>query len=370
MWNFRLMVNTCIRIGLKEDAATLKRLSVLSYHELAGFKVLSYYKLCAISRAAGILASRKKSLRRGYPSRDPYMRRQILTSCYGFEIVDSKLKIPLREHVFELAPLNRHMMEAISGLKIESFTLTEEKLSLCVSKGVEAFKPVGLLGVDRNLKNITLSDGKDATIYDVSKLVEISDVTRSILRSFRRNDSRMRSRIYGKYGARRRERTRQLLHKVSKKIILGAKEQRLGIVFEDIREIRKLYGTGNGQSRRFHGRMNSWPFQELKRQVEYKAGWEGVPVFTLSKHDTRGTSKLCPQCGERLQETQLRQLVCQICKEQWDRDVVAAVNIALRGRVRFARSEGGASEAMRQELFVRIPKLILKVDASKLGQKT
>jgi IS605 OrfB family transposase len=32
--------------------------------------------------------------------------------------------------------------------------------------------------------------------------------------------------------------------------------------------------------------MNSWPFHELKRQVEYKAAWEGVPVVTLSTKET------------------------------------------------------------------------------------
>jgi len=61
---FRRMVNDSIRIGLANDASSLRRLSLLSYSQLAHYAPPSCYKLCAISRAAGILAARKKSIKR------------------------------------------------------------------------------------------------------------------------------------------------------------------------------------------------------------------------------------------------------------------------------------------------------------------
>jgi len=73
MESFRLMRNDAIRIGLAAGASTLKRLSKLTYADLGQYKVPSYYKLCAISKAAGILASRKKSIRRGFPTKIPYL---------------------------------------------------------------------------------------------------------------------------------------------------------------------------------------------------------------------------------------------------------------------------------------------------------
>ena len=82
---FRRMVNESIRIGIANDASSLRKLSLLSYNQLAQYDSPSYYKLCAISRAAGILASGKKSLRRGLPTRTPYAVRQQLVSCYGFK---------------------------------------------------------------------------------------------------------------------------------------------------------------------------------------------------------------------------------------------------------------------------------------------
>ena len=90
--------------------------------------------------------------------------------------------------------------------------------------------------------------------------------------------------------------------------------------------------------------MNSWPFHELKRQVEYKAVWEGVPVVTLSIRKLEDDHVDCPRCGERLQaairgdEKHHRQLWCQKCERWEDRDFVAVMNISRRGWVRFAQS--------------------------------
>jgi hypothetical protein len=68
---FRRMVNESLRIGLAYDASSLMRLSLLSYKQLKNYRCPSYYKLCAVSRAAGILASRRKSLKRGSFQRVP-----------------------------------------------------------------------------------------------------------------------------------------------------------------------------------------------------------------------------------------------------------------------------------------------------------
>ncbi len=169
----------------------------------------------------------------------------------------------------------------------------------------------------------------------------------------------------------RPNRVKQILHGVTKKIVSEAKANKQVIVFEDIRGIRKLYGKGNGQGRAYRGRMNSWPYAEPKRQTEYKAAWEGVPVVTLSKSETRGTTANCWRCGKRSQSAvqgdkeHHRQLWCEDCKRWMDRDVIAVLNISRRGLLRFGSSKGGAGEAMVQEREGRDP-LILKVDASKL----
>lgn len=184
-----------------------------------------------------------------------------------------------------------------------------------------------------------------------------------------------RKEIASKYGRRKTERVKRILHMISKDIVEKAKENKQGIVFEDIRNIRSIYHKGSWQGRHYRRQMNNnWPFQEIKRQVEYKAQWQGVPIIHLTKGETRGTSLQCVKCGERLQSAlkkedvqHERQLWCNKCERWYDRDLVAVMNISRRGWLRFGQSKGEAGEAMVQE--PERTTVILKVDASKLANR-
>jgi putative transposase len=137
--------------------------------------------------------------------------------------------------------------------------------------------------------------------------------------------------------------------------------------------LRNLYRKGNSQGKDFRDRMNSFPWYEIKRQIEYKAAWDGVPVIQLTRTETRGTSKDCPICGERLQVDRYSrvprwELWCKRCGTWRDRDVVAVMNISHKGWLRFGQSsKGEANEAMVQE--PRKEGVLLKVDASKLRNR-
>jgi putative transposase len=379
--DFRLMVNDCIRIGLKfeeERRATpsMKKLSLLCYGQLKKCRVYSAYRLTAISKAAGILSARRKSIKRGFPARSPYVSRPLLVSCYHLKIQDGKLRVQLGDKRCEYIPLNTHTLRVLSDttLRVNSFTLTGTSLSICVSKEIEPRELKSAVGIDRNLRNLTVGDEEKVTYYDMTRVVEIGENTRGIVGSFRRDDVRIRRSIASKYGRRRSERVKRILHGVTRRIVREAKAKKQAIVFEEIKGIRDLYRKGNGQGRAFRGRMNSWPFHEVRRQIEYKAAWEGVRVIALSRKDTRGTTMDCARCGERLQSPvrgdlgHHRQLWCEKCERWMDRDLVAVLNISRRGRVRFARSstEGEAGEAVRGNAEHDGEPLILRVDASKL----
>jgi putative transposase len=288
------------------------------------------------------------------------------------------LRVQLGDRRCEHILLNTRTLRVLSdtALRVNSFTLTGTSLSICVSKEVDSEPREfnSAVGIDRNLRNLTVGNEEKVTYYDMAKVGGIGENTRSIVRSFRRDDVRILRSISSKYGRRRSERVKQIIHGVTKQIVREAKAKRQAIVFEEIRGIRNLYRKGNGQGRSFRGRMNSWPFHEVKTQIEYKAAWEGVPVVTLSRRDTRGTTMDCARCGERLQSPARgdvehnRQLWCQKCVRWMDRDLVAVLNISRRGRVRFARSttEGEASEAVRGNAERDGEPPILRVDASKL----
>ena len=128
---------------------------------------------------------------------------------------------------------------------------------------------------------------------------------------------------------------------------------------EKLTGIRKLYRRGNWQGRWYRGRMNSWSFAELQRQIEYKAKWEGLSVIYVSPY---GTSAKCSKCGSRLARVpeENRKLHCTICRFTVDRDVNAAKNILAKGALRFG-AFAPALEAMVQEPVSQ--QVILKVDA-------
>ena len=369
---FRKMVNDCIRIGIANNVSGMKKLSLLSYQQLKKYDVISYYKLCAISHAAGILANRKKSLQRGYKPRKPYAKQPLLISCYGFKIDNGVLKVPTGVRQYFDIPLNSYVRRILSdpSLTTRSFALsTRNSVSICYAKEVAEIKFTNIKGIDRNLCNLTVGSMENVVQYDLSKAVTIAENTKSIMKSFKRNDVRIRKKLYSKYGKRRKNRINQLLHSVSKAVVQRAKQENTAIAFEDITNIRRLYQHGNYQGCSYRGRLNSWSFAEIKRQIEYKAAWEGIPVIQLSAKETRGTSQACPRCGKKITQVdrKTRQLWCTECKKWMDRDVVAAMNISIKGLARFASSKGLAGEAMKGNLE-RDP-VILRVDASKLTSR-
>src|SRR5438309_5284331 len=237
------MVNDSIRIGLTNDTSSLRGLSLLSYSQLARYDSPSYYKLCAISRAAGILAARKKSIRRGYATRTSYAVRQQLVSCYGFKTKNGGLEIPIARGKRLSLPLTKHTLDLISrpGVEVRSFTLTRNRLCLSIAHDVPTVECTSTVGVDRNLRNLTVGNDEETRHYDLSETVSIASTTMRIVASFKRDDVRIRGVIASKYGERRTARTGHLLHTTTKTIVSLAVQRRQAIVLEDIRGIRCLY---------------------------------------------------------------------------------------------------------------------------------
>lgn len=269
MHTFRMMVNDCIRVSLRNNnVSTLKKLVMLSYAELSRYDILTYYKLCAISKVAGIMANRKKSMKRGIHTKDPYMQKPCLVSCYGFKIVDGKLQVPLGQRQYFEITLNNHTRQILPdpALKVRSFTLTANTVSICYSKEVAEKACIKAARIDRNLRNVTYGNFKKIIDHNVCKAVDIAENTMQIIASFKRNDARIQKKIASKYGKRRRNRIDQLLHHVSKDIVREALENKEVIVFEKLTGLRKLYGRGNGQGRKYRHMMNSFPFHEMERQ--------------------------------------------------------------------------------------------------------
>jgi len=341
---FRRMVNDAIRVGLERNVTSRFSLSNIVYEQLHN-GLHTWYILSAIEKACAILKNYRKAKRKNPETKKPYVRKAFLSiGNQGYKIIDGKLRIPIKPREYIYIPLNRHTLEVLSApnLKLGSIMLTARTVTIAFSKETAMIEPSGYIGIDRNLDNVTTasSDGV-VTSYDLSKATRIKAVYREVKSHFKRNDVRIRRRIFQKYGEKQRNKVNQILHHVSKDIVERAKKNNFGIVMENLKGIRKLYRKGNGQGRRYRGKMNSWSFYELQRQIEYKAKWEGIPVIYLSP---RKTSSFCAICGSKILECTERQVYCPKCKTFVDRDVNAAKNILARG-LRF-KPVGLTCEAM------------------------
>ncbi|MHB8601076.1 MAG: RNA-guided endonuclease InsQ/TnpB family protein [Nitrosotalea sp.] len=367
METFRQMVNECIKIGLDANISTLGRFSSLHYKDLNRCQIQSKYKLTAMSQAMGRLAQRKRDIEKGRNPKSPYVNKPYLVSCYGFKINGMLLSIPIGNRDKLLVMLNDHTVSKLKGVEPRSFTITPNSLSISIRKEVNEIKPQSVIGIDRNLRNVTISTREQPIMYKTGKLLSIKENAVHVIASFRRNDRRVKGKFYSQKKNRRSRRVQQFLHKISKDIVSRAVQSSSMIVLEDIKGIRKLYRKGNGQGNKFRRRLNSWSFYELQRQVQYKAAWKGIPVQFV---DPRCTSQLCPICGDRIQEDrlQLRKLWCTNCKRSIDRDVVASMNIAYKGWSRFCHPRGLAVDAMKGKVDILTP-LILRVDGSKLSEE-
>jgi len=114
---------------------------------------------------------------------------------------------------------------------------------------------------------------------------------------------------------------RDLNHKISNKLVKEAKEQKSGIVLEELKGIRKTAKT----NKKTRYALNSWSFYQLKMFIEYKAKLHGIPV---AKIDPKYTSKQCSKCG-LLGERKGKLFKCT-CGHVENADVNASFVISLR----------------------------------------
>jgi putative transposase len=361
METFRQMINECIRLGIKHNVTSIKSLSLLCYSQLKKYNIVTQYKLCAISKASGLLRNYRKTLKKKPDAKIPYCLKPCLVTCYGLSIKKHTLHMPQKLRI----RLNPYTLKMLSdpGLKVRSITINASTLSVSFAKETDLVECTGMLGIDRNLDNSTMvdTDGNVRT-YDMHRANEIKAKCKQRKQHLTRNDVRIRKMVFQKYGELERNRVHWILHNVSKRIVKHAKQNHMVIAMENIKGIRKLYRKGNGQGNKYRGRMNSWSYYELQRQIEYKALWEGIPVIYVN---AKGTSAKCSVCGSKMKPEESRMLRCVSCNLSIDRDINAARNILARGLEQAVSSEwfkpvGGAGEAM-----VVFP-LVHSVDAPQL----
>jgi putative transposase len=125
------------------------------------------------------------------------------------------------------------------------------------------------------------------------------------------------ARRVGRLHARIADARRDAQHKASTAIVRKADV----IALEDL-NVQGMLANG-----RLARHIADQGFAELRRQIEYKAGWHGRVVLRANRWAP--TSKMCSGCGHVLDELKLsiRTWTCPACGAEHDRDINAARNI-------------------------------------------
>lgn len=355
---FRYCANEAIRIGIEENLTSKFKLHYQLYHKLRiNSQFHSKYAYGALECAASKLKLYKKILKKKPHARKPRIsKNHLMIDNQSYKIEHDIIRIPTEPTKYVFIRLVSYVCRKIKGTKLGNVTITDDKIVISYSKDIPEQKPDNFIGIDRNLNNVTICDVHGNCIaHDRSKAQKIIASYGTVKSRFRRNDIRIRRKIFQKYGKLQKNRVHDILHYTSKKIV----SQNSGIIMEDLKGIRKLYRKGNGQGRKHRQKMNSWSFYELQRQIEYKARWLGLPIEYVK---AGGTSTRCAACGSKLVPEEHRKMFCTICKSSIDRDVNAARNILLRGTQ--VVPDGTAGEAVMTEPGSK-EQVICRVDAVK-----
>lgn len=350
MVEFRFMVNETIRIGIQSNITSKLTLRNKLYYRFKNQFHTSYINM-AVFQAHSLLKAYRKNKRKNPDTKIPRIKPDklfLIIDSYVYKIIHIHIQIPTRPREFVAIPLNHYVAKTISApsLKLGNATLTPDTLSISFSKEILAQKPSGYIGIDMNLDNITCcdSDGK-IRIFDTSYLTKMRQTYREVKSHLRRNDIRIRKKLYQKYGRIEYNKQDSFLHKISKKL----SSQNKTIFLEQLHGIKKLYKKGNHQNKRFRFKMNSWPRYKLQQQIQYKSCWSGNQIYLVNP---RETSSRCSICDAKIIEEN-RMIRCFRCGLHIDRDVNASRNILNRGLSKHpqdARFEPDAvqSEAMKQ----------------------
>jgi len=276
---------------------------------------------------------------------------------YRLDRETGRLRIPIRgtEGVQVHLPLSEWHRTFLSdsSWKLGSLTVVPGRIILVVRRErPKAYESEGAIALDTNEDSLDGVLASDAGM--VSTSLPFGGVRRIQQTHFRRRrrlaakkarDRRVMRRLLNREGRRERNRVRQRLHLLSKRLVEFAKKGKAAIVLEDL----TLHGSG-GRSRRMNRRLSSWPRGEVHRQIEYKAALEGVPII---KVNPAWTSKTCPVCGARRRDRVGKVFVCEMCDWEMDRQINAGLNIlktALASNEALARAVRFQPGALRHDV--------------------
>lgn len=195
-----------------------------------------------------------------------------------------------------------------------------------VERDVEIRSPEKVIGVDIGDKNLAVS----VTLETDDSVKDVNFHGKEI-RGLRRHYSWLKKRLQEKQAYQKlkeisgkEQRTvDDICHQVSKEIVEKAEKENAVIVTENLDGMSGDSGKGSRMNRI----MNEMPHHKLRKYIEYKALWKGIPVV---QSDPRWTSQTCHRCNQVGKRKTQGQFKCPHCDLEYNADANASINISKR----------------------------------------
>ena len=335
MEDFRLAVNNTIRFGMQTGATSRNSLTKLAYKDFRKEhpNMYSQHLVSALEVAGSILKNHRRRLRKGLPSRVPFVRRLFMKAenqAYKLGRGNGILDLPIRAglHIqLELIVSDYHRKYLDDeSLSLGSLTLFSDRVIVAIRKHppkLYAHKSVVSLDTnERSLDGVLVKEGRITAVVkaefpEVSVIQSVHHDRRKRLQKKKSHDRRTAKRLCAREGMREHHRIDHRMHEVANAVLSFAEERKSMIVLEDLTGIKPC------KNKKLNRRISMWPRRKLHQIIEYKAAWRGIPVI---KVDPRYSSRKCPVCGRIQDSRKGTEFVCG-CGWHIGRHINASINL-------------------------------------------
>jgi putative transposase len=296
---------------------------------LRGWKYSKHYVDSAINSVIGLVKGWITLYNKGRAEKPPKItRRTVYIKNTLFSFKNGVLKISIKPYKRYLeVDLTKYCWIPKDFDSLGGLILMEKELIITVKKEVEP-KADKWASFDVNLTNVTALINGRIERYDLKELYHIHRVyeaKRQRIQKLSKFKPKTSRRLLQKYSRRERNKAKDFIHKLTTEIARRLREANSGAIMEKLKGIK--YRVLN-RSRELNGKLSKWNARTFQFILEYKLKWLGLPVKYV---DAKNTSKTCPLCSGYMVAYGGRLMKCKRCTLTMDRDVVAVLNLQMRG---------------------------------------
>ncbi|MEM3576412.1 MAG: transposase [Thermoproteota archaeon] len=211
--------------------------------------------------------------------------------------------------------------------RVGGLILAQKELIITVKKSVEP-KAEKWASFDVNLTNITAFIDGEIKRYDLRELYHIHrtyETKRQRIQKLSKIKPLTSRRLLEKYSKREENRAKDFMHKLTTATVRELKEVRSGAILEDLKNIKEKVLRKSKENNR---KLSNWNARTFQFMLEYKLKWLNLPTKYVNP---KNSSKTCPVCSGSMASYLGRLMKCEKCGLAMDRDIVAVLNLQMRG---------------------------------------